>query len=98
MVKHIVMWKIKPEFSDKNLVLTQLKEKLENLNGKIEGMIHLEIGFDYSNTEASYDLVLYSEFENESALSHYQTHPLHVEAASFVREHTFGRALVDYLK
>ena len=47
MVKHIVMWKIKETNGlTKEQTAQQIKEALEGLNGKIEGLRHLEVGID----------------------------------------------------
>ncbi len=67
MIKHIVAWKLKETAhgnSKKENALI-IKEKLESLNGKIEGLVKLEVGIDFSNTENSSDLVLYSEFKTK---------------------------------
>ena len=45
MVKHIVMWKIQGvNNQSKEETAKQMKEALEDLNGKIEGLINLEVG------------------------------------------------------
>ena len=58
MVKHIVMWKIKETHGlTKEQTAQQIKEALEGLNGKIEGLRHLEVGIDFLQSDASYDVV-----------------------------------------
>ena len=37
MVKHIILWKLKEEFNNFE-IKTQMKEKLEGLMGKIDGL------------------------------------------------------------
>ena len=70
---------------------------LEDLNGKIEGLIHLEVGIDFLQSDASYDVVLYSELANKEALDFYQNHPLHVKAATeVVKPAATSRIVVDY--
>ena len=67
------------------------------LNGKIEGLIHLEVGIDFLQSDASYDVVLYSELANKEALDFYQNHPLHVKAATeVVKPAATSRIVVDY--
>ena len=67
------------------------------MNGKISGLIKIEVGFDYSNSETASDIVLYSEFESKEALASYLTHPLHVEAGKkTVRPFTCNRRMIDY--
>ena len=98
MIKHIVVWRLKDQAngnsSQENAV--QIKEKLEALNGRIDGMIRLEIGIDFSRTEESADIVLYSEFESKEALENYQTHPEHRAVMPFVMEARSERRMVDY--
>ena len=38
-----------------------VKQMFEDLNGKIPGMLKLEVGIDYATTDASSCIVLYSE-------------------------------------
>ncbi len=98
MIKHIVMWKLKESASgntkEKNALL--IKEKLEALNGKIPGLLKLEVGIDFSQTQESSDIVLYSEFESREALNNYQSHPEHKAIIPFVAEVREERRVVDY--
>ena len=98
MIKHIVLWKLKDNAggNDKMKNALLIKEKLENLNGKIEGLIKIEVGIDFSNTDNSSDLALYSEFVSRQALNGYQNHPLHKEIMPFVMEARSERRTVDY--
>jgi hypothetical protein len=98
MIKHIVFWKLKETANGKNRAENAelIKQKLEALNGKIDGMIKLEAGIDFSKTESSCDLALYSEFVSRAALDGYQNHPLHKEVMPFVAEVRDLRFLVDY--
>lgn len=98
MVKHIVFWKLK-EFAlgnDKKANALLIKEKLEDLNGKIPGLLKLEIGIDFVNGDMSGDVALYSEFNNREDLDFYQEHPLHKAVQSFVLEVRSSRMVVDY--
>ena len=98
MIKHIVVWKLKENAhgNTKDENAQQIKEKLEALNGKIEGLIKMEVGFDFSKTETSADIVLYSEFETKEDLDNYQVHPLHKAIMPFVGEARSERRMVDY--
>ncbi len=98
MVKHIVMWKIQGvNGQSKEETAQTIKRTLEDLNGKIEGLIHLEVGLDFLQSEASYDVVLYSELTDKEALDFYQNHPLHVKAATeVVKPAATSRMVVDY--
>lgn len=98
MIKHIVMWKLKDtahgNTKERNAQL--MKEMLEALNGRIEGMIRLEVGIDFSRTESSGDVVLYSEFRTEKDLENYQNHPEHKAVMPFIMEARTERRVADY--
>lgn len=95
MIKHIVSWKIN-EQEDKQSVANEIKTRLESLAGKIEEIIKIEVGIDYSNTEMSADIVLYSEFASKENLDRYQVNPLHQEVGAYIKSKTNSRTLVDY--
>lgn len=98
MVKHIILWQLKDEFTDseKADIKKGIKEGLEGLSGKIDGLIEIKVyceGLPSSNA----DLMLYSVFENEDALKGYATHPAHVAVADGkVRPFTKTRLCLDY--
>lgn len=98
MIKHIVMWRFKEqaEGNDKATNIQLAAEKLTALNGQIPGLIKLETGIDFSDSDASFDLVLYSELESHEALQAYQQHPLHMAAGAFIKATVAARHLVDY--
>ena len=64
MVRHIVMWNLREENKEQNAA--EIKRALEDLNGKIEGLIRLEVNRGYN--EKGFDLCLYSEFESPEAV------------------------------
>ena len=98
MIKHIVMFKLKEmEQNQKQMVLQQIKSKLEALNGQIEGLVSLEVGIDFLQSDASYDLVLYAVLACKRDLEKYQNHPLHVQVANeVVKPAVCARIVVDY--
>jgi hypothetical protein len=98
MIKHIVFWKLKEEAlgNDKATNARLIKEKLEALNGQIEGLLTLEVGIDFVGGDQSSDVVLYSEFPSKEALNYYQEHPKHKEVQGFVLEVRSERRVVDY--
>lgn len=98
MVKHVILWTIKDEFSDeqKSEIKKGVKEGLENLKGKIPGLIDIRVninGLESSNA----DMMLDSTFEDEASLKGYAVHPEHVAVAdSKVRPYTATRTCLDY--
>lgn len=97
MVKHIVFWKLKEEANgmNKEANAAAIKQKLEDLNGKIEGCLKLEVGFDFLHSPESADVVLYSEFESKEALDFYANHPLHKAVMPFIAEARSERRVID---
>lgn len=93
MIKHIVMWRIAEPRQENAL---KIKEALEGLNGRIPGLLRLEVGVDFSREGESADVVLYSEFESRQALEAYQGHPAHAEVAPLVKVLRSERRVADY--
>lgn len=98
MIKHIVLWKLKDHANgmDKLSNAAAIKSKLEALKGNIEGLIDIEVGFDFLHSAESADIVLYSTFANKEALEYYQQHPLHKTVMPFIAEARSERRVVDY--
>lgn len=98
MIKHIVMWRLKDQAHGLGRAenAARIKQMLEALQGRIPGLTKIEVGLDYSATEASYDLALYSEFESRAALDAYQVHPEHKVVAAYIGEARSERVMVDY--
>jgi hypothetical protein len=91
MVKHIVMWKLRDKAD-----AAEIKERLEALAGKIPGLLNIEVGIDFLETEQSADVVLYSELENREALDAYQKHTDHMAVVPLVKAAAVARTVVDY--
>ena len=98
MVRHMIIWTLKDEFSgeEKARIKAGIKEGLEGLHGKIPGMVRIQVmteGLASSNT----DLMLDTLFEDETALKGYSVHPLHVAVANEkVRPFTKIRSCFDF--
>ena len=77
MFVHIVCWKVKEEAEglDKAAILSKMKSMLEALPAKINIINDFEVGKDIIQSERSYDLSLYSSFDNQESFKTYQTHP-----------------------
>ena len=98
MVKHIILWNLKDEFSpeEKENIKKGIKAGLEGLSGEIEGLIDIKVNTDGLSTSTA-DLMLDSTFESEEALKFYASHPLHQEVANTkVRPFTKQRSCLDF--
>lgn len=98
MIKHIVMWEFKAfaEGNEKQKNIEAVKNLLEGLKGKIESIVHLEVGTHIVNNSFPCDMVLYTGFKDKQALEAYQKHPLHKEVAGFIGKVSERRTIVDY--
>lgn len=97
MVKHVILWTIK-ELSEeeKKSVKAGIKEGLENLKGKIPGLLEIKVVTD-GLPGSTADVMLDSSFESYEALKSYSTHPEHVAVADEkVRPFTAVRSCLDF--
>ena len=97
MVKHIVMWKLKPfaEGVDKKTNAIKMKKLLEALQSVVTGAYKMEVGINYN--PGGYDVVLYSEFNDHDALENYEMHPEYLRVKEFVSLVMADRVVADYM-
>ena len=98
MVKHVILWKLKEEFSEekKNEIKEGVKIGLEGLKGQIPGLIEIKVNIS-PLPSSNCDLMLDSSFEDADSLRGYSVHPAHVEVADTkVRPYTASRVCMDY--
>ena len=98
MIKHIVMWKFKPEAEGKSRLenMEIVRELLYSLPPKISVIKKMEIGFDVAMGEGMTDLCLITEFESLDTLKEYAVHPEHVKVGECVRKVVESRQVVDF--
>ena len=98
MIKHIILWQLKDELSaeEKAEVKKGIKEGLEGLSGKLEGLLDIKVQIE-GLTSSNADVMLDSSFTDEEALKGYAVHPAHVAVADGkVRPYTKTRVCMDY--
>ncbi len=98
MVKHVILWQLKDEFSEaqKADIRAGIKAGLEGLAGKIPGLTEIRVQTEMLPS-SNVDVMLDSTFVDEAALKGYAVHPAHVEVADTkVRPYTKTRACIDY--
>lgn len=83
MVKHMIIWKLKDEYKEKENKKREIKDRLEGLVGKIPGLIEMHIHYDPMEGSAG-DVLMDSTFEDATALANYQKNFLHLEVANTV--------------
>ncbi|TWC71851.1 Dabb family protein [Herbaspirillum sp. SJZ099] len=98
MIKHIVMWKLKEqaEGADRATNIVKMKALLDSCANVVPGILKFEAMVAQPGLEATYDVVLYSEFESRAALDAYQEHPDHVAIKPFIGAVREARQCMDY--
>jgi len=98
MVKHLVFWRLHETAEGKTKAenAKQIKVLVEGLKGVISEIYSIEVGLNFTESDAAFDVALYSEFETNDALKAYQQHPEHVKVAGFIKKVTCVRCVVDY--
>lgn len=96
MIVHIVMWRLKDEAlgGGKAQNSAIIKERLEGLVGKVDGLLKLVVNSGFNPN--GMDLCLYSEFIDREALDAYQVNELHCEIKKFVHAVVEDREVCDY--
>ncbi len=98
MIKHVILWTLKNEYSEEEKAQIKLgiKQNLEGLLGKIPGLSEIKVNID-GLSSSNADLMLDSTFENVEALKNYAVHPKHVHVAdTYVRPFTATRSCLDF--
>lgn len=97
MIRHVVMWRFKDlgEGKTKEENLDIVKDKLLALIPIIPELKKMEIGKDVAHTDASYDLILITEFESLDDLHTYAVHPEHVKVVNYVKNVVESRVVLD---
>jgi len=98
MVKHVILWTLKDEYSEDQVksIKAGIKAGLEGLKGEIPGLLDIKVNIEPLKS-SNCDLMLDSTFEDEASLKGYAVHPKHVEVADTkVRPFTASRVCMDY--
>lgn len=98
MVRHVILWQLKDGLSaeEKETVKKGIKEGLEGLKGKIEGLAEIKVNA-VPHPSSNADVMLDSLFDSADALKNYATHPAHVAVADGkVRPYTKSRTCMDF--
>ena len=98
MVKHVILWTLKEEFSEeeKQQIKAGIKEGLEGLAGQIPGLLEIHVQTE-SLPSSNVDIMLDTTFESAEALQGYSVYPAHVAVADGkVRPYTATRSCMDF--
>jgi len=93
MIKHVVLWKFKDENKAENMA--HAKEILLALPAIIPEIKKMEVYADTLHSEASFDLMLETEFLSMEDLGTYTVHPEHQKVSKFIRSVIESRVVLD---
>jgi len=98
MITHVVFFKMLPQAKGRSARenADQLVGLLRDLPQKIDQIVELEAGNDFSATPTSFDVGLITRFRNREDLETYRVHEAHQKVVQFVSQTTSERAVVDY--
>ncbi len=85
MLNHIIIWKLQDKCFGPNLetIKANIKSRLEDLNGKIAGLQHIEVHTDCLSSSNG-DVVFKAVFDNEEAFKAYEQNELRLLATKDV--------------
>lgn len=98
MVRHVILWTLKDQFSGAQMedIKADIKKGLEGLQGQIDGLKEIHV-YTQGLSSSNADLMLDSYFDSEEALKGYAVHPAHVAVANEkVRPFTKTRTCLDF--
>ena len=73
-----------------------VQRRLDECADIVPGTLTFEVTLAQPGLEATYDVVLYSEFENKAALEAYAVHPTHKALVPFIGAIREARQCMDY--
>ena len=96
MIRHIVMWKLKPEAEGRTAKENAqwMKEHLEGLLGVVPQLVECEVGINVA--EGNYDACLVSVFKSLDDLAAYKVHPEHVKISEYCNKVRESRVVCDF--
>lgn len=97
MIKHIVLFKMKPfaNEAERAIKLGDIKQELEALINKVPSLLSIEVGINI-NPDEECDLALTTTFNTMDDLHSYAVHPDHKAVGTKIREILEKRSCVDY--
>lgn len=94
MVDHLVLFAVKEEASSDEV--EDLLSSIRALKDKVDSVVDLSVGEDFSGRSGEYTHALFARFEDRDGLREYAEHPDHLEVVEKLEERTTGRIVVDY--
>jgi len=98
LIRHIVMWKLKAhaEGADRAANAAKMKALLDTCANLVPGVRRWEVLLAPPPLEATCDVILGSDFDDQAALDAYQAHQHHVAMKPFIGSVREQRHCMDY--
>lgn len=93
MIRHIVLWRLKPEG---RIRFDEIRRALEAQQGRVPGLLRVEIGRSVAAGRRAVDFALVCDFESRAALEAYHRHAAHQETRSIVDPLVEEHWIADY--
>lgn len=93
MFTHIVLLKLKERSPEH---ITEVRDLLLSMVGKIETLREFEVGADVLNTGRSVDIGIIARFDDQAGYEAYAEHPVHLPVLAQMGEWLESVAVVDF--
>lgn len=97
MIRHIVMWNVKEGVGGrtKEESMNYIKENLEDLLGRIDEILSINVEFNLLKHPENRDIVLDVSFNSLEDLKIYADHPEHIRVTNLIKDMLTDRVAVD---
>lgn len=93
MVRHVVLWRLNDEGRAR---FAEIRAALEAQQGRIPGLLRVEVGCSFAAGRRAVDFALTCDFESRRALEAYHRHPAHQETRAIVDPLVAEHWIADY--
>jgi len=93
MIRHVVLWRLKSNSGD---MFHVIRAALEAQQGKIPGLLRVEVGRNFAASRRAVDFALICDFESREALAGYHRHAAHMQTRAIVDPLVEEHWIVDY--
>ena len=94
MIKHVVVFKFKPETDERER--TAVINELRDLPNKIDVIREFEVGLDVLRSQRSWDGVIIGTYDDLDALQKYQRHDDHIPVVMKMQQLCDTCGVVDF--
>jgi quinol monooxygenase YgiN len=93
MIRHVVLWRLTSSGADS---FERIRAALEGQQGKVPGLLRVEVGRNFGASRRAVDFCLICDFESRAALDAYHRHPAHHAVRAIVDPLIADHWIADY--